>query len=114
MELALRNRLQVLVLASLLAVAGAYSLVTGSVDAIPDLSENSVIVFAEWPGKSPREVEDLVASPLGAGLQGLAGVRTVRTEAQLGFVMADIIFDESVSRATARERVLERLSSLGA
>jgi len=114
MELSVRNRLLVLIFAALLALAGAWSLATAGIDAIPDLSENQVIVFAEWPGKSPREVEDLVASPLGAGLQGLAGVRTVRTEAQLGFAMADLIFEEGVGQAAARTRVLERLSSLAA
>src|SRR5579872_2552013 len=55
MELSVRNRLLVLLFAALLALVGAWSLATAGMDAIPDLSENQVIVFAEWPGKSPRE-----------------------------------------------------------
>ena len=61
-----------------LALLGAYAARQTPVDAIPDLSDNQVIVFTDWPGRSPQEVEDQVTYPLVTNLQGLAGVRVVR------------------------------------
>ena len=61
------------------------------VDAIPDLSENQVIVFADWPGRSPQEVEDQVTYPLSVNLQGLAGVKTVRANSMFGFSLITVI-----------------------
>ena len=80
------------------------------VDAIPDLSENQVIVFADWPGRSPKEVEDQVTYPLSVNLQGLAGVKSIRATSEFGFSMINIIFEDKVDFYFARERVLERLS----
>src|SRR5262245_18078959 len=71
-EWSLRNRFLVLCGSLLLFGWGWKALVTTPVDAIPDLSENQVIVFADWPGRSPQEVEDQVTYPLSANLQGLA------------------------------------------
>src|SRR5690349_304059 len=74
-EWSVRNR-SIVILASLaLAVAGARAMLTMPVDAIPDLSENQVIVFADWMGRSPQEIEDQVTYPLSSRLQGLAGVK---------------------------------------
>ena len=83
------------------------------VDAIPDLSENQVIVFADWEGRSPREVEDQVTYPLSVNLQGLAGVRSVRASSMFGFSLLTVIFDDKVDNYFARTRVLERLNYLG-
>jgi copper/silver efflux system protein len=83
------------------------------VDAIPDLSENQVIVFADWPGRSPREVEDQVTYPLSVNLQGLAGVKTVRATSMFGFSFITVIFQDPVDNYFARSRVLERLNYLG-
>ena len=83
------------------------------IDALPDLSENQVIVFADWPGRSPQEIEDQVTYPLSVNLQGLAGVRTVRANSMFGFSLVTVIFEDHTNRSFARACVLERLSSLG-
>ena len=112
-EWSLRNRFLVLCGALLLAGAGVRELYRTPVDAIPDLSENQVIVFADWPGRSPREVEDQVTYPLSVNLQGLAGVKTVRAASMFGFSLITVIFDDNVDNYFARSRVLERLNYLG-
>jgi len=83
------------------------------IDAIPDLSENQVIVFADWEGRSPQEVEDQVTYPLSVNLQGLAGVRTVRATSMFGFSLITVIFEDKLDNYFARTRVLERLNYLG-
>ena len=87
----LRNRFLVVCGMVLLAVAGVMALVRIPVDAIPDLSENQVIVFADWTGRSPQEVEDQVTYPLSVNLQGLAGVKTVRANSMFGFSLITIL-----------------------
>jgi Cu(I)/Ag(I) efflux system membrane protein CusA/SilA len=82
------------------------------IDAIPDLSENQVIVFTEWTGRSAQEVEDQVTYPLSTALQGLAGVKTVRAQSAFGFSMLTVIFEDRIDIYFARARVLERLNSL--
>ncbi|MDO8349278.1 MAG: efflux RND transporter permease subunit, partial [Planctomycetota bacterium] len=112
-EWSLRNRFLVLC-ALLLSVAwGVKSLRSTPVDAIPDLSENQVIVFADWMGRSPQEVEDQVTYPLSVNLQGLAGVKTVRAVSMFGFSLVTVIFEDRIDNYFARSRVLERLSYLG-
>src|SRR5271168_86107 len=109
-ELSIRNRFLVFVLAAALTVAGIFAMLNTPVDAIPDLSENQVIVFTDWMGRSPREVEDQVTYPLSRKLQGLAGVRAVRSSSEFNFSMITIIFDDNIDFYFARERVLERLT----
>jgi Cu(I)/Ag(I) efflux system membrane protein CusA/SilA len=82
------------------------------VDAIPDLSENQVLVYADWSGRSPEEVEDQVTYPLSTGLQGLAGVKEVRATSMFGFSLITVIFEERIDTYFARARVLERLNFL--
>jgi Cu(I)/Ag(I) efflux system membrane protein CusA/SilA len=110
---ALRNRFLVLCAALLLTGWGIRSLLRTPVDAIPDLSENQVLVFAEWPGRSPQEVEDQVTYPLSVNLQGLAGVKTVRANSMFGFSLVTVIFEDRTDNYFARSRVLERLNYLG-
>src|SRR5262249_18098632 len=74
------------------------------------LSDNQVIVFTDWPGHSPQEVEDQVTYPLTTNLQGLAGVRVVRSQSAFGFSMIYVIFEDQVDLYFARARVLERMS----
>ncbi|MEX1096949.1 MAG: efflux RND transporter permease subunit [Planctomycetales bacterium] len=105
-----RNPALIIVAALALAGWGIHSVLNTPVDAIPDLSENQVIVFADWPGRSPQEVEDQVTYPLSVNLQGLAGVKDVRATSDFGFSMINIIFEDDVGFYFARERVLERLS----
>jgi Cu(I)/Ag(I) efflux system membrane protein CusA/SilA len=109
-EWSIRNRLLVIVAAAIVAVAGMRAMTTMPVDAIPDLSENQVIVFTDWPGRSPQEIEDQVTYPLSVNLQGLAGVKVVRSSSEFNFSMINIIFDDSIDYYFARQRVLERLS----
>lgn len=109
----LRNRFLV-ACAFLLTIAyGVVALRNTPVDAIPDLSENQVLVFADWPGRSPQEVEDQVTYPLSTSLQGLAGVREVRGISMFGFSLLTVIFEDKLDNYFARTRVLERLNFLG-
>lgn len=111
-ESCIRNRALVLILACGLAVLGVYAVVNTPVDAIPDLSENQVIVFTDWMGRSPREVEDQVSYPLSLKLQGLAGVKAVRSSSEFNFSMITIIFEDRVDFYFARQRVLEKLDEV--
>src|SRR6266851_1189256 len=109
-EYSIRNRFLVLIVAAALTAWAIYATVNTPVDAIPDLSENQVIVFTDWMGRSPREIEDQVTYPLSLKLQGLAGVRSVRSSSEFNFSMITIIFEDNVDFYFARERVLERLA----
>ncbi|MCA9402334.1 MAG: efflux RND transporter permease subunit [Candidatus Omnitrophica bacterium] len=80
------------------------------VDAIPDIGENQQIVFTEWMGRSPQDVEDQVTYPLAVSLQGVPGVKSIRSYSAFGFSTIYIIFDEHVEFYWSRSRVLERLS----
>src|SRR5438105_12688468 len=111
-EVSLRNRFLVLGLFALLGVWGYWALLTTPIDAIPDLSDNQVIVFTDWTGRSPQEVEDQITYPLTVSLQGLPGVRVVRSSSAFGFSMINVIFEDSVDLYFARSRVLERLNLL--
>jgi len=108
-ELSIRNRFLVLVIAAALTVAGVYATLNTPVDAIPDLSENQVIVFTDWMGRSPKEIEDQITYPLSRKLQGLAGVKAVRSSSEFNFSMITIIFNDDIDFYFARQRVTERL-----
>ena len=112
-DAALRNRF--LIVAGFLLVAGwgYWALRTVPIDAIPDLSDNQVIVFTDWPGRSPQEVEDQITYPLTVSLQGLPSVRVVRSSSAFGFSMINVIFEDAVDIYFARTRVLERLNLVG-
>lgn len=109
-ELCLRNRGLVIAIYLGFAAWGYWALVRTPIDAIPDLSENQVIVFTDWTGRSPQEVEDQVTYPLVTNLQGLPGVRVVRASSAFGFSMINVIFEDNVELYWARTRVLERLN----
>jgi Cu(I)/Ag(I) efflux system membrane protein CusA/SilA len=111
-EVSLRNRFLVVAVFVLLAGWGYWALLTTPIDAIPDLSDNQVIVFTDWTGRSPQEVEDQITYPLTVSLQGLPGVRVVRSSSAFGFSMINLIFEDSVDLYFARTRVLERLNLL--
>src|SRR5213079_1633919 len=112
-ELSLRNRGIVIAIYLALAAWGYWALLRTPVDAVPDLSENQVIVFADWEGRSPQEVEDQITYPLSVNLQGLAGVKAVRANSMFGFTLITVIFDDEIDNYFARTRVLERLNYLG-
>src|SRR5947207_2584441 len=113
-ELSLRNRGLVIAIYLGLAAWGYWALLRTPIDAIPDLSENQVIVFTDWTGRSPQEVEDQVTYPLVTNLQGLPGVRVVRASSAFGFSMINIIFEDNADLYWARTRVLERLNLVSA
>lgn len=108
----LKNRFLVACAALLLVALGVRAIYLTPVDAIPDLTENQVLVYGEWMGRSPQEVEDQVTFPLSTGLQGLAGVKEVRATSMFGFSLITIIFEDKVDTYFARARVLERLNFL--
>lgn len=108
----LRNRYLVLLIGSILFGAGIYSVKKSKIDAIPDLSENQVIVFTEWMGRSPQIIEDQVTYPLVTNLQGLPKVKYVRANSMFGMSFIYVIFEDDVDTYWARSRVLERLSSV--
>ncbi|WP_298713531.1 efflux RND transporter permease subunit, partial [Chitinophaga sp.] len=110
-EWSVRNRVTVLVLAALLFGWGWYAVKTNPVDAIPDLSENQVIVFTEWMGRGPQLVEDQITYPLVTNLQGLPQIKYVRGSSMFGMSFIYVIFEDDTDIYWARERVLERLGT---
>lgn len=109
-ELALRNRLIVLLFATGLFAYGIYSVKKNPIDAIPDLSENQVIVFTEWMGRSPQVMEDQVTYPLVSNLQGIPKIKNIRGSSMFGMSFVYVIFEDNVDIYWARTRVLERLN----
>ena len=95
-----------------LAICGVFAVLHTPMDAVPDLSENQAIVFTEWSGHSPREIEDQITYPLSRNLQSLAGIRVVRGSSDVNASMIWLIFEDSVDFTTARARVHERLGGL--
>ncbi|MEO8721187.1 MAG: efflux RND transporter permease subunit, partial [Ginsengibacter sp.] len=106
----LKNRYVVLLLASGLFVWGIFAVQKNPVDAIPDLSENEVIVFTEWQGQSPQIMEDQVTYPLVSNLQGVPKVKDIRGTSMFGMSFVYVIFDDDVDIYWARTRVLEKLN----
>jgi CzcA family heavy metal efflux pump len=106
----LRNRFLVLLVAAGLFAWGIYFVRVNKIDAIPDLSENQVIVFTEWMGRSPQIIEDQVTYPLVTNLQGLPEVKYVRGSSMFGMSFVYVIFNDETDVYWARERVLERLN----
>lgn len=105
-----RNRWVVIVVTLIIVLLGAYAARKTPVDAIPDLSENQVIVYAPWPDHGPPEIEQNITSILSAQLQGIEGVLTIRASSEVGFSLVNVIFDDSVGIAEARSRVEANLS----
>ncbi len=83
-----------------------------AVDAIPDIGENQQIVFADWPGRSPQDIDDQITYPLTTALLGLPGVRTIRSNSMFGFASVNIIFEDNIEFYWGRARILEKLSAL--
>jgi CzcA family heavy metal efflux pump len=109
-ELSLRNRYIVLALAIALFGWGIYNIQRNPVDAIPDLSENQVIVFTEWTGQSPQIMEDQVTYPLVSNLQGVPKVKDIRGTSMFGMSFVYVVFEDDVDIYWARTRVLEKLN----
>ena len=110
-SLSLRNKFVVLFVAAGLFAWGMFAVRANKIDAIPDLSENQVIVFTEWMGRSPQIIEDQITYPLITNLQGLPKVKYVRGASMFGMSFIYVIFNDDVDIYWARLRVLERLNS---
>ncbi|HSZ24519.1 MAG TPA: efflux RND transporter permease subunit, partial [Cytophagaceae bacterium] len=109
-SLSLRNRFVVLLIATGIFIWGIFSVQENPIDAIPDLSENQVIVFTEWMGRSPQVIEDQITYPLVSNLQGIPKIKNVRGTSMFGMSFVYIIFEDEVDIYWARTRVLERLN----
>ena len=83
-----------------------------AVDAIPDIGENQQIVFTNWSGRSPQDIEDQITYPLTTSLLGIPGVKTIRSSSMFGFSSIYIIFEEDIEFYWSRSRILEKLNSL--
>ncbi len=112
LSFAIRNPFLTIAASLALALAGFWAWRDAPVDAIPDLSDNQVIVWAEWPGKSPQDMDQQVTARLARELQGLPGVQTVRGMSLYGASYVYVIFEERRDLYDSRTRVLERLSQL--
>ena len=119
----LRQRLIVIFLLMAAAVAGLmvapfdwkFGALTRNpvpVDAIPDIGENQQIIFTEWPGYSPEDIEDQITYPLSSALLALPGVKTLRAFSMFGFSSIYVIFEEGIDFYWSRTRILEKLNSL--
>lgn len=108
----MRNRFIVLLLAGALFVWGIFAVKKNPIDAIPDLSENQVIVFTEWMGRSPQLMEDQITYPLVTNLQGIPKIKYVRGSSMFGMSFIYVIFEDDVDIYWARERVTERISTI--
>lgn len=109
-SLGLRNRYIILLIAGSLFVWGFFAVKQNPIDAIPDLSENQVIVFTEWMGRSPQVMEDQVTYPLVSNLQGIPRVKNIRGTSMFGMSFVYVIFEDNADVYWARSRVLEKLN----
>ena len=108
-EICLKNRFLVIATFALIIVWGFSSMKETPVDAIPDIGELQVLVYADWPGRSPQDIEDQVIYPLTTGLMGTPRVKVVRSTSAFGFGLVNMIFADGTDFYWARTRVLERL-----
>jgi Cu(I)/Ag(I) efflux system membrane protein CusA/SilA len=113
-EWSAKNRFIVLLLYLFIVIGGIYCVINLPVDAIPDLSENQVIIFTEWMGRSPEIIENQITYPIVSGLQGLPNVKAGRASSMFGMSFVFVIFNDNVDPYFARTRVLERLNSIQA
>ncbi len=111
-DLCIRNRVLVLILAAFLVAAGLWSVFHIKLDAIPDLSDTQVIVSTDYPGQAPKIVEDQVTYPLANALLGVPKSKVVRGLSMFGVSFVYVIFEDGTDLYWARSRVLERLSSI--
>lgn len=109
----LKEPLLILLTAFGLAAYGWYCTSKVPLDAIPNVGENQVIVLTEWPGRSPKDIEDQVTYPLSIGLQAVPGAKSVRGKSMFGFSFVQVTFDDGVDFYWARSRVAEQLTSIG-
>lgn len=110
-ELAIRNRAMVVIGFVIIGLLSVFSLNTARIDAIPDIGENQQIVFTEWPGRSPKDVEAQITYPLSVMMQGIPGVKNIRASSAFGFSIIYVIFEDDIDFYWSRSRILEKLST---
>ena len=108
-----RERLVVFIATAAIVAYGWYSFREVPIDAIPNVSENQVIVLTDWPGRSPKDIEDQITYPLSVALQSVAGAESVRGKSMFGFSFVQVTFSDNVDFYWARSRVSEQLSTIG-
>jgi CzcA family heavy metal efflux pump len=106
----IKNKWMVIVIYSFMIIYGIYSVINTPVDAIPDLSENQVIIYTEWMGRNPQIIEDQITYPLTSNLQGIPRIKHIRGASMFGMSFVFVIFEDDVDIYWARARVLERLN----
>ena len=106
----IHNRFFVWVGIVMIIAGGIYSIYQTPVDAIPDLSENQVIIYTEWMGRNPGIMEDQITYPLVSNLQGIPKIKSIRASSMFGMSFIFVIFSDDVDIYWARSRVLERLN----
>jgi len=111
-EYSARNRFLVLLLVFFATAAGVWSLRTSPLDAIPDLSDVQVIVFTDWPGRSPDIVEDQITYPIIATMIAAPRVKYVRGESMFGYSFVNVVFEDGTDLYWARSRVLEYMQGI--
>lgn len=111
-DFSVNNRFIILIIYLGIIGYGIYSMIHTPVDAIPDLSENQVIIWTEWMGRSPQIIEDQITYPLTTSLQGMPKVKAVRSQSMFGMSFIYIIFEDNTDIYWARSRVLEKLSQI--
>ena len=111
LEFCIRERLVILLLSVGLIAFGWYASQTVPIDAIPNVGENQVIVLTEWPGRSPKDIEDQITYPLSIALQAVPGSKSVRGKSMFGFSFVQVTFADHVDLYWARSRVAEQLAT---
>lgn len=106
----IRNKWMVIIMYSLMMIYGIYSVYNTPIDAIPDLSENQVIIYTEWMGRNPQIIEDQITYPLTSNLQGIPRVKNIRGASMFGMSFVFVIFEDDADIYWARARILERLN----
>ncbi|MCB9061915.1 MAG: efflux RND transporter permease subunit [Halobacteriovoraceae bacterium] len=112
-ELSIKNRIFIVIIFVIIAILSLFSIQHAKIDAIPDIGENQQVVFTQWPGRSPKDIEEQITYPLSTLLQGIPGIDRVRGTSAFGFSTVYIIFKEKVDFYWSRSRVLEKLSTAG-
>ncbi|MEC7182511.1 MAG: efflux RND transporter permease subunit, partial [Bdellovibrionota bacterium] len=110
-EQAIRNRALVVIAFVLISFLSVFSLKTARIDAIPDIGENQQIVFTEWSGRSPKDIEEQLTYPLSIIMQGIPGVKSIRGTSAFGFSILYIIFKDDIDFYWSRSRVLEKITT---
>ena len=110
-EFSIKNRILVVIAFVVIALLSIFSIKTARIDAIPDIGENQQIVFTDWAGRSPKDIEEQVTYPLSILLQGIPGIKNVRGTSAFGFSIIYVIFEDDIDFYWSRSRVLEKIAS---